>query len=218
VKFVSEIFLKKNFGGSKLYFVNARYFTSVLLALLFAGCAPFTVQDDVSKRTVELTSSEPSPSGHCRIYDELGRLMLEGTLSSGKMDGTWTSFSSQSKLPLATWSFHNGLRNGTVQMWYGPLAYPGASGHINTEGTFLDGVYDGKVTSYYSDGSKRAERIYDHGVLKNCQYWSPDGTEFSKAEAIAEGNRETKSDMIYLASLENSVTQSLAQAHRKIQP
>jgi len=148
----------------------------------------------------------------------LGRLMLEGTLSAGKMDGTWTAFSSQgSRLHLVAWSYQNGLRNGPVQMWYGPLAYPEASGRLNVDGMFHDGVYDGAVTSYYPSGARRTARIYDHGTLKQCQYWSPAGSEFSPAAAAAEADRETKSDLAYVASMEDEVARSLARAHRKIQ-
>jgi hypothetical protein len=192
--------------------------TLVLLALTLAGCTTFTVLNDASNWTIELASSEPSPSGSCKVYDDLGRLMLEGMLSAGKMDGTWTSFSSQGvRLPLLRWAYRDGARNGPVQMWYGPLAYPEASGHLNTEGTFLDGVYDGTVTTYYPSGTKISVRIYDHGTLKSCQYWSPEGVEHSSAEAVAEANRETQSDLRYITSEEDSVTRALAQAHRRIQ-
>jgi len=192
--------------------------TLVLLALTLAGCTTFTVLNDASQWTIELASSEPLPSGSCKIYDDLDRLMLEGTLSAGKMDGTWTSFSSQGdRLPLLKWSYRNGMRNGPVQMWYGPLAYPAASGHLNTEGTFLNGVYDGAVTAYYPSGAKRCVRVYDHGTLKSCQYWSPEGIEYSTSEAVTEANRETQSDLLYIATEEDVVTRSLAQAHRKIQ-
>jgi hypothetical protein len=176
------------------------------------------VLNDASNWTVELTSSEPSPSGPCKIYDDLGRLMYEGTLSAGKMDGTWTSFSSQgAQLPLLKWSYRNGLRNGQVQMWYGPLGYPEASGHLNTEGIFLDGAYNGTVTAYYPFGAKKTVRVYDHGTLKSCQYWSPEGVEYSPTEAVTEANRETELDMRYIAADEDAVTRALAQTHRKIQ-
>lgn len=188
-----------------------------LLVLALAGCTTVTVLNDASKWTIDLASSEPTPSGPCRIYDDLGRLMLTGTLSDGKMDGTWTSFSSQgARLPLLKWSYRNSLRNGLVQMWYGPLAYPEASGHLNTEGTFLDGAYDGTVTAYYPSGAKKSMRMYDRGTLKNCRYWSPEGVEHSATEAVAEANRETKADLDYIASEEDGVTRALAQAHRKI--
>src|SRR2546426_12839446 len=71
--------------------MNSRNFSLALLALTLAGCVTPTVLNDASKWTIELASSEPSPSGPCRIYDDLHRLMLDGTLASGKMDGTWTS-------------------------------------------------------------------------------------------------------------------------------
>jgi antitoxin component YwqK of YwqJK toxin-antitoxin module len=102
-------------------------------------------------------------------------------------------------------------------MWYGPLGYPEASGRLNTEGIFLDGAYNGTVTAYYPSGAKKTVRVYDHGILKSCQYWSPEGVEYSPTEAVTEANRETESDMRYIAADGDGVTRALAQAHRKIQ-
>jgi hypothetical protein len=176
----------------------------------------FTVlNDEPSKWTIELISSEALPSGPCRIYDALGRLMLDGTLATGKMDGGWTAFTSRGDKVVA-WSYHNGQRNGPVQMWYGPFAYPEANGRLNVEGSFLDGAYNGVVKGYYPSGAKTSVRVYDRGTLTNCQYWSAEGAEFSSSEAVIEANRETKADLDYIALLENNVIRSLTQAHRKI--
>ena len=143
--------------------------------------------------------------------------MLDGTLVAGKMDGTWTSYSSQgARLPLLRCSYRDGVRNGPVQMWYGPLAYPFASGRLNTEGTFLDGVYDGTVTAYYPSGTKRTVRLYDHGTLRSCHYWSPDGMEYFTSDAASEVKREKEADLRYIAVEEDTVTQALAQARRNI--
>src|SRR2546425_7737039 len=105
----------------------ARDFILALLTLTFVGCSTISVSSDASKWTIELSSSESLPSGPCRIYDEEDRVMLEGTLTSGKMDGTWTSFGSNGDR-LAVWSYREGVRSGPVQMWYGPLAYPKGRG------------------------------------------------------------------------------------------
>ena len=177
----------------------------------------FTVLDDgPSKWTIKLTSSEALPSGSCRIYDALGRLMLDGTLAAGKMDGAWTAFTSRGG-KIVAWSYHNGQRNGPVQMWYGSFAYPDANGRLTDEGTFLDGTYNGVVKSYYPSGAKQSVRMYDHGILKSSQCWSPEGVEYSAGEAVTEANRETEADMKYIASFEDSVTRALAQAKRKTQ-
>jgi len=133
--------------------MNARNYSLTLLALTLAGCVTPTVQNDASKWTIELTSFEPSESSPCRIYDAQHRLMLEGTLASGKMDGTWTSTGSDGTR-LATWSYRQGVRHGPVKMWYGALRYPDVGGHLKLEGTFADGEYDGTVTRYYPFGYK----------------------------------------------------------------
>jgi hypothetical protein len=195
--------------------MNARNILLALLALALAGCMTPIVLNDASKWTIELSSSEVSPSGSCRIYDDLHRLMLDGTLASGKMDGTWTSTGSDGTR-LAMWSYRQGVRQGAIQMWYGALRYPEASGHLKLEGTFADGVYDGTVTRYYPSGTKQSVRVYERGILKSSQYWSPGGAEASPSTAAREADFEHKQDMAYLSMLEDMVARSLAQAQREV--
>jgi hypothetical protein len=195
--------------------MKTRNFLLTILALALAGCMTPTAMNDARKWTVELVSSEPSPSGPCRIYDDLHRLMLDGTLASGKMDGTWTSTGSDGT-HLARWSYRQGLRHGPVQMWFGALRYPGAVGQLKLEGAFADGAYDGTVTRYYPSGTKQTVRVYERGVLKRAQYWSPDGAEAPASAAAREADLEHKQDMAYLSTLEDMVTRSLAQARREV--
>jgi hypothetical protein len=101
-------------------------------------------------------------------------------------------------------------------MWYGPHASPDARGHVKLEGAFLEGDFDGTVTTEYPSGAQRCLRVYDHGVLKSSQYWASDGTEKSPASADEEAARELNADLTYVASMENMVARALAQANRKI--
>ena len=195
--------------------MNTRNFSLVLLALTLGGCVTPTVLNDASKWTIELASSETSPSGACRIYDDLHRLMLDGTLASGKMDGSWTSTGSDGTR-LATWSYRLGVRHGPVKMWYGALAYPGAGGHVKLEGTFADGAYDGTVTRFFPSGTRQSVRVYERGVLKSGQCWSPGGSEAPPATAKREADFEQEQDMRYLNTLEDMVARSLAQARREV--
>jgi hypothetical protein len=195
--------------------MNARNFSLALLAFALAGCMTPTVLNDASKWTIELVSSDSSPSGACRIYDDMHRLMLDGTLASGKMDGTWTSTGSDGTR-LARWSYRQGVRHGPVTMWYGALRYPQAGGHLKLEGAFSDGEYDGTVTRFDPSGTRQSVRVYEHGVLKSSQCWSPSGSEASPAAAAREADFEHKQDMAYLSTLEDMVTRSLAQARREV--
>src|ERR1700722_5645077 len=100
----------------------------IFLALALAGCATCVVQNDASKWTIKLTSLDsledfPKDSYICHIYDQQNRLMMDGILMAGKMDGSWHSCGSQGE-QLAIWSYRGGVRNGPVLMWYGPLEYP----------------------------------------------------------------------------------------------
>lgn len=193
----------------------ARTLTLVVLALILAGCRTLTAPNDASQWTIDLASSEALPSGPCRIYDEVHRLMLEGTLAAGKMDGTWTSFGSDGGR-LSVLSYRGGVLNGPVQMWYGFLAYPEARGRLKLEGAFVDGVYDGTVTRYYPSGARQSVRVYNHGLLKSSRYWSLNGTERSAPSSEANAEFELKADMNYMAAQEGMVARSLAQANRNI--
>jgi len=173
------------------------------------------VTTDSSNWTIELASSNSPPSGPCKIYDRQQRLMLEGMLASGKMDGTWTSFGSNGDR-LAVLSYHQGIRNGPVEMWYGAFAFPEAAGHRKLDGTFVDGDYEGTVTRYYPSGARQGERVYEHKALKGARFWLPNGTAKPVAAAMSEAESDHKADMTYLAKLEDMVAQSLAHAQRKI--
>lgn len=196
--------------------MTIRTYILALLILVFAGCATPVVISDASRWTIEVASSDAKPSGLIRIYDDMGRLMLEGSLISGQMDGTWTAWSSQ-KDRLAEWSYRAGVRNGPVKMWYGRMVYPDALGRLKLEGTFHDGNFDGPVTRYHATGSRRTVRIYEQGKIISAQCWAPDGTEQPPGFTTEVAAEEHKGDMLYLGELEGIVTRSLVQAHRRIQ-
>ena len=153
----------RRLGGTQTWTMITRKLALVFLALALAGCTTITAPNDASKWTIELASSDALPSGPCRVYDEMHRLMLEGTLAAGKMDGTWTHWGSQGDR-YGVWSYHQGVRSGPVQMWYTPFANPDARGRLKLEGTFLDGGYEGTVTRYYPSGTSECVRVYERGA------------------------------------------------------
>lgn len=186
--------------------------------LLVAGCVTMPglrLPDDASQWTIELTSTNGLPNGPCAIFDQLDRKMLEGNLAEGKMDGIWRGYASTGDKVIEC-SYRAGVRNGPVKMWYGPFAYPEAVGRLNVEGEFVDGAYSGLVKSYYTSGVKMTLREYDHGTLMKCRYLSAEGWDYSFKKAMAEGRREDKADLVYLASQDDIVTRSLAQARRVV--
>jgi hypothetical protein len=190
---------------------------NLLLVLLLAACASAPEPSGASKWTIELVSLAPSPDGQCKIYDDANRLMLEGKLVDGKMDGIWTAWGSSGDR-LAVLPYLSGVRNGRFQMWYGPLGDPAARGRLKLEGSFDHGSLQGAVTRYFPTGSRRSIRIYENGVLTSARYWSPEGVELSPSEAQKAAADELISDMQYVGALEGMVPQALAQARRKVSP
>jgi len=174
---------------------------------------PFA-SNDASKWTIEVASADLKPTGPIRIYDEHNRLMLDGSLVAGQMDGTWTAWSSFGER-LVIWRYRAGVRNGSILMWYGRLAFPEAAGRLKLEGAFLDGNYDGAVTTYHPSGARNSVRIYKNGTIENARCWAPDGTEQTPAFAADIAADGHKADMHYLGLMEGMVTRSLAQAERR---
>ena len=171
--------------------------------------------NDASLWTIELSSTELFPSGSCRIYDDSHRLMLEGTLKSGKMDGTWTSVGSDGA-KLMVWSYQLGIRNGPVQMWYGAFRYPDAAGRLKLVGVFANGQYDGEVIRYYPSGDREIVRIYEHGVHKSSRYWFPNGIESSTEIANKAADFNHQADLDYYEMQEDMLASALKKAHRII--
>ena len=215
-------------GGSRREPALAQLFTSVnlthmiirtltiaSLAFLFAGCRSVPDMNDPSKETIELTSSDTLPSGPCRIFDPRNRLMLEGTLASGKKDGTWSAWSSQGK-KLYMLLYRQDVLNGPVLMWFGSSYASEARGNLMLVGSFLDGVYDGTVIRYYPSGARKSVSVYDHGDLKSSRYWLADGSESSTTVALEMAANDLKTDMAFLAATDEVVATSLAKAQRRI--
>jgi hypothetical protein len=72
------------------------------------------------------------------------------------------------------------------------------------------------VTRYYPSGTRQSVRVYEHGILRSSQAWSPDGQEASPSTATREAEFEQEQDMAYFGAMEGMVTRSLAQARREI--
>lgn len=182
--------------------------------LALTACVNVSAPSGASRWTIELASPGSAPDGACKIYDEANRLMLEGNLAAGKMDGVWTAWGSGGDR-LAVLPYINGVRNGPFQMWYGPLRYPGARGKLKLEGAFALGSFAGEITRYSPDGSRSSVRVYQGGALTSARYWSPEGAELPPPEAQKAATEELIADMKYVEALETMVSQALAQAHRK---
>ena len=203
------------FTSVNLTHMIIRTLTIAALAFVFTGCRAVPDMSDPSKGTVELTSSDALPSGSYRIYDPRNRLMLEGTLASGKKDGVWTAWSSKGD-KLYELLYRQDVLNGPILMWFGSSYVSKARGHLMLVGSFLDGVYDGKVMRYYPSGARKCVSVYDHGVLKSSQYWLADGSESSTTTAQEQAANDLKSDMAYLAATDEVIATSLATAQRRI--
>ena len=192
-----------------------KHLTFVLAGFLFTGCNTILTTGDAGRPVVELTSSDVPPSGLCRIYSE-NKLMFEGTLASGKMDGAWAAWNSQG-VRIVICTYQQGVRSGLVQMWYGGLSHPEDRWRLKLEGTFLDGVYHGIVTNYSPTDASQLLREYEHGTLKKAWHANlPSGTVTPPDEAQAKAITLLKDDLDYLTMLEGMVNQALTEGQRKI--
>ena len=193
-----------------------RFAVASALVLTISACsASAPTQRVVGVGSIEVASSDPLPSGPCRVFDELHRLMLEGTLAAGKMDGTWVATGSDGT-KVMEWNYRQGVRHGRVKMWYSGMRDRSEAGKPKLEGVMEDGGWVGTVQRTYPSGARQSERVYEHGVLKSNRYWAPNGIEAPPHIAVEEGNFEHEADREYFEFEETTVAHALAEAPREI--
>lgn len=193
------------------------------LALSVAGCAAApppgppgpTVMTDETKQTIVLQTADEPPSGPFRVYDAIGRSMVEGALRNGVPHGELNAFSGDGG-HTARWTLTDGVRNGPFTMWYGKLAHANAAGRLKLEGAFVDGLFHGTVTRLYPTGNRQLVRQYEHGALVSCEAWRADGTALSSADARVRAEQEHARDLQYFTTLDQIVTQTLDRGRRTV--
>jgi antitoxin component YwqK of YwqJK toxin-antitoxin module len=100
------------------------------------------------------------------FYDEMGRVVAEGSFKLGKESGPWALDENGFR---AEGSFVDGQRHGE---W----SYKYPSGKVQESGVYNMGKREGEWRGFYSNGSLKILRVYVDGVLKGSpETWDVEG-------------------------------------------
>ena len=152
----------------------------------------------------------PSPAwivdGNCRdgqvqgpyqLRGSDGQLRIAGAFNEGRRTGSFI-FWTANGVRAAHIPYDNGVRNGTVAIWYeGP---PGREPARRFESVWHHGARDGPTRAWYADGHRRSETEYADGHIVRTIGWTDEGELASDtaARAMAEHD-EAAIDAIYAA-------------------
>ncbi len=135
-----------------------------------------------------------------------------GLLRDGKPDGVWTFWDSRGA-KIVTLTYRDGELNGPVEMWYGSFTDPRNAGNIKLRGTLLNGLWNGTVSQFYSDGLHLlGERTYQSGHLISAHYAEADAEKISGAQIKSRADADDSSDKRYIHSLQKTVSEPLRMA------
>ena len=143
------------------------------------------------------------PNGAYELRSADGRLRVAGALAQGRKTGTFIFWNSRGAR-IAVIPYDDDARTGTVALWH---VAPGASRELRRklEAPYSDNALHGIKRSWHSNGARRAEFRYDHGVLIEARAWSASGAPLSEADARSRAASDLTTDERYYASLEQIV-------------
>jgi antitoxin component YwqK of YwqJK toxin-antitoxin module len=131
--------------------------------------------------------------GKWTYYHPNGTVAKEVIYIDGHLDGSWTHFAEDGTKQLDA-IYKNGKRQGT---WthYGPKDKDGKQPVTQTM-QFTDGLVDGEIVQYYTNGQKRSERRFQKGIPHGVQtQWYEDGKKYF--EATFEKGKQNGSETIW---------------------
>ena len=129
--------------------------------------------DNGTKNRV-VTYKNGYPDGAWEAYRADGTLQAKREFKNGKREGEWAVFDDTGNQPLRIEHYKDGKADGEWKLWF-------PSGQLNREMEFSGGKRDGKVVEYREDGSKALEGNYKDGVLQGTMtLWATDGRKFTQ--------------------------------------
>lgn len=115
-----------------------------------------------------------------KFYHENGKLSKEGNYMNNMMGGLWTTYDNNGILE-SKMQFLNGLFHGKVESYYqnGQLKESG-----NWYGTGSNSFRHAEHDWWYADGTIKAKRNYDNGILESEKCWNEYGREIKCDEVF----------------------------------
>lgn len=121
------------------------------------------------------------------LYDSLGKKMAEGIYIDRKKEGEWKYFSEETGTLRSTETFKADVLNGPYKVFYRDTANTGA---IMEEGMYVNGLKEGQVKQYYSDGKPHSTFTYKAGIASGpVMFYYPSGAKQVQGSHDEEGRR-----------------------------
>lgn len=127
-----------------------------------------------------------------------------GQYRNGEPDGKWT-FWDEVGTKTAEITYRSGTFTGSVTMWHNSASGPRYRGKLKLRGSFLDGMWQGSILTYYPNGKIRSERTYVDGMVTAAYAYHPKGKAIAEREAIKIAQQDEKSDNAYVDALDEYI-------------
>jgi len=130
----------------------------------------------------------------------------EGEYRHGDPDGKWT-FWDEAGIKILEINYQIGAFYGSFTMWYNAASGPDYRGKLKSRGSFLDGMWQGSILTYYPNGKLRSERIYVDGVVHEALAYEPQGKGISKEESMKIAMRDEEADNAFVDAIDAYIRQ-----------
>lgn len=143
------------------------------------------------------------PNGAYELSTADGRMRIIGAFAKGRRTGTFL-FWSASGARIAVIPYDDDAKVGTVALWH-PPAIPRDEPRRKLESAYAAGVLHGYTRSWHPSGKRRAEYLYERGILAAAAAWSVSGEPLPEHEARRLAERDRETDAGVYASLERMI-------------
>jgi antitoxin component YwqK of YwqJK toxin-antitoxin module len=135
------------------------------------------------------------PEGEMVEYTDSSEVVTKGLFVEGEKEGPWISNDGDMKYE---GEFKAGVKTGKWKSYYN------GNGKIAEEGTYIDGLENGKFSFYYYNGKTKEEGEYLMGNKEgNWRKFDTEGTLYSTI--VYKDNKEYKIDGIKVKEEENPI-------------
>lgn len=153
----------------------------ILLLSLTLLATPATIAQEAPDTVVKGEKVDGAYEGDVEIWATPTLLQAAGRYRSGEPEGKWTYWD-ESGTKIAEVNYQAGTFSGAVTLWYNTASGPRARGNLKLRGSFIDGMWDGSVLTYYPDGGTRSERVYQNGEVTGAYAYNERGQSFTEAD------------------------------------
>lgn len=148
-----------------------------------------------------------APNGAYEVRSPDGRVRVVGAFAKGRRTGTFLFWAADGAR-IAVIPYDDDAKVGTVALWY-PPAIPRDVPRRRLESAYAAGVLHGYTRSWHASGKRRAEYLYERGILTAAAAWTESGAPLPEPDALRLAERDRDADADYYASLERMIADNV---------